>query len=804
MVLWSLVLVVLPSLWVLLSAMSHIVERHRSAIDSGNDDHSLWFWLILRSANPAGTASVVSLGFFLIPVSRHASLLHALQISPIHSLRLHVWAGRLCCFLATWHGLLYCFIFGMWDVERQRKQQQHDGGTAAVVATFWRCMWKSLIPPGHCFAYLSPLGFLETMTREELDRTRHHSGNSDANTTNQTIMMWRSVGENSSNGPDMSPRRKCYGYWLNFTGFLSVISLIIVFGTSLNSIRRANYRFFYISHIVLGWAMLIFAIMHYYYIVLYLMPSMIYYLCTTSPVLIQSISSYFLDSGGGGVQLLEFTVLAKSNGCCEMVLAVDPTSNGALDLLPAAPYVKICIPELSLMSYPFTVARLENDRLYILFRQYGYFTRQLRNRLWLLQQDDDDDSSRPRSPTILVDGFYSNSSDWSRTEHDVLLLVSGGVGVTPMLSTLSKILRQQQPQGHLDNNNKQQQVYFHWYCRDDGLIWHVLKTYLLPMFAVTAATEQGEATTIASGESASIASSSHSSTLLDGSFATNPATIEIYIHHTGLSNNASMDDDGEDPVEFQLDGLRDSFIEEESATQVFQVEPAGQQQEIDPTQSFCYRYPSNNNGGHNDELSRIKQPMASANLSIWATNGTSCWMVIFVFAIFLFLSLWFHATFYKHFIRRYPLAVAFRAYSLYLVGLMSLILGIVLEFFRRWRSIGRRRLGYGAASPGMADDEEEPCKTNGITNGLDKNDDDTPCRGGDRVPVLPMKHQLGNGGLLLLHPIQCGRPEAEAVMQPTATALDPALFLCGPHVLLQSLLVANKDRCTVYQETFEM
>ena len=613
------------------------------------------------------------------------------------------------------------------------------------------------------------------------------------------------------NEPDMSPRRKCYGYWLNFTGLLSVISLIIVFVTSLNSIRRANYRFFYISHIVLGWAMLIFAIMHYYYIVLYLMPSMIYYLCTTSPVLIQSISSYFLDSGGGGVQLLEFTVLAKSNGCCEMVLAVDPTSNAALDLLPAAPYVKICIPELSLMSYPFTVAKLENDRLYILFRQYGYFTTQLRNRLWLLQEDDDD-SSQPRPPTILVDGFYTNSPDWSRTEHDVLLLVSGGVGVTPMLSTLSKLLRRQ---GHLDND-KQQQVYFHWYCRDEGLIRHVLKTYLLPMFALTAATEQGEATTITSaeGEGASIASSSLSSTLLDDSFATNSTTIEIHIHHTGRSNNANTDGDGENHVEFQLDGLRDSVIEEESATEVIQVERAGQQQqeEIDPTQSFCYRYPSDNNGGHNDELSRIKQPMASANLSIWATNGTSCWMVIFVFVIFLFLSLWFHATFYNHFIRRYPLAVAFRAYSLYLVGLMSLILGVVLEFFRRWRSMGRRRLGYEAASPGMPDDEEEPCgmpddkeepcKTNDLDD--DKNDDDTPCRGGDRVPVLPMKQQLGNGGLLLLHPIQCGRPEAETVMQPTATALDPALFLCGPHVLLQSLLVANKNRCTVYQERFEM
>jgi hypothetical protein len=59
----------------------------------------------------AAWAGTVVLSFFLIPVTRHSVLLVPMNWSPVHTLRLHIWAGHVSFFLMSLHGFM---ILGVW------------------------------------------------------------------------------------------------------------------------------------------------------------------------------------------------------------------------------------------------------------------------------------------------------------------------------------------------------------------------------------------------------------------------------------------------------------------------------------------------------------------------------------------------------------------------------------------------------------------------------------------------------------------------------------------------------------------
>lgn len=62
----------------------------------------------------AGWAGTITLSFFLIPVTRHSVLLVAMNWSPIHALRIHVWAGYLSFFYIFLHGFLLVVTWFMF------------------------------------------------------------------------------------------------------------------------------------------------------------------------------------------------------------------------------------------------------------------------------------------------------------------------------------------------------------------------------------------------------------------------------------------------------------------------------------------------------------------------------------------------------------------------------------------------------------------------------------------------------------------------------------------------------------------
>lgn len=59
----------------------------------------------------AGWVSVVVLAFFMIPVSRHSVLLVAMNWSPIHALRIHIWAGYVSFMFVVLHGVLLVIVW---------------------------------------------------------------------------------------------------------------------------------------------------------------------------------------------------------------------------------------------------------------------------------------------------------------------------------------------------------------------------------------------------------------------------------------------------------------------------------------------------------------------------------------------------------------------------------------------------------------------------------------------------------------------------------------------------------------------
>eukprot|EP00548_Thalassiothrix_antarctica_P009728 CAMPEP_0194156882 /NCGR_PEP_ID=MMETSP0152-20130528/69905_1 /TAXON_ID=1049557 /ORGANISM="Thalassiothrix antarctica, Strain L6-D1" /LENGTH=126 /DNA_ID=CAMNT_0038864885 /DNA_START=243 /DNA_END=620 /DNA_ORIENTATION=+ len=107
-----------------------------------------------------------------------------------------------------------------------------------------------------------------------------------------------------------------------------------------------------------------------------------------------------------------------------------------------APYVRLCVPSISLLWYPFTVASKQDDvgKLRIIFRKYGYFT----SNLWKRLQEEEEEGRNggintttgvvKPPPTILVDAYYCGP-DWltSAFQHDVVMMITGGIGVTPFL-----------------------------------------------------------------------------------------------------------------------------------------------------------------------------------------------------------------------------------------------------------------------------------------------------------------------------------------------------------------------------------
>ena len=641
-------------------------------------------------ANPAGYCASIALALFLVPVAKQSPLLTAIGWSSNQALGMHVWAGRVCWIMTSIHGLLYAVKYGL--------STKHDG-------SFWQKMYKGLVPStSDCWQLQSILAF-----------------------------------ESGSN---------CYHEWRNVTGCISGFFLFVLVMTSWNFIRRWNYRFFYISHIISGSFMLLFAIYHYYWIALYITPGLIYYLACSTPIVVQQAANLFLDNG---TMLKESRLLSKSNGCMELVFA----SNHCRQHQVATPaYVRICVPEISLLWHPFTVPHsLQQDGdLKLLVRRYGFFTTKLYQRL---------QSKHP--PTMLVDGFYPGT-DWAAKalEHDTVLLVAGGIGVTPMLPVLLEL-----HQHLIKNSGKTQLVTFHWYCRDEGLVLHVLQHYLAALFIQN---DDKKDETAASCQ------------------------FEVKIHLT-----SRQVDDAEPFILAETDTETENAEKENAemkndSEELFVDEPLEEVQAITTTAAPVMKDPPKDL--KMDYSTHAKGvPMQAASFShITASSRLVVLVGLMAFAGVYSVHLWFYVSqVWVHKER-----IFFRAYGLYAVIFLIVIMAILMEYLRR-KVTTKQGGDHLPLTTAMAKE--------------DMDDEDLEKAHTEKIPVLPFE---GRSGKTCVHiSVSNGRPFVNDVIHPAVEAELPGAFYCGPAALLtpiQKEISSERTkvkgrlapRCCTYQEHFEI
>eukprot|EP00559_Dactyliosolen_fragilissimus_P007229 CAMPEP_0184862712 /NCGR_PEP_ID=MMETSP0580-20130426/7112_1 /TAXON_ID=1118495 /ORGANISM="Dactyliosolen fragilissimus" /LENGTH=899 /DNA_ID=CAMNT_0027360673 /DNA_START=86 /DNA_END=2785 /DNA_ORIENTATION=- len=218
-------------------------------------------------------------------------------------------------------------------------------------------------------------------------------------------------------------------------------------------------------------------------------------------------------------------------------------------------HVFLRAPSISHLSHPFTINTLPNapnNRMEIIFRSMGNFTSKLSQSLLLLceQEQEEEEEERmirdndanhnnheknnqnnhnhnsnymdgttittttsspqpqpkpkPKPPFVLeIDGFYGTQCRVKQAlEHDMIIFIAGGIGITPYLSMLHELTTflcqqsQSQPQTQtqtqepisssttsttLPHTTTTTTIFLHWICNDASLIHHVHSNYFLPL-----------------------------------------------------------------------------------------------------------------------------------------------------------------------------------------------------------------------------------------------------------------------------------------------------------------------------------
>lgn len=399
-------LIVIPAA-LLFFTYIHITLRHAHNLDTLPDGVTVHQRSVEYVSYTAAWVGTVGLSFFLIPVSRHSVLLVAMNWSPVHALRIHIWAGYLAFFFIFLHSVM---IVGVWF--------KWAPGS----------IYEELIPPKDCWS-----------------------------------------GENSEES-------RCTWKYSNITGVVAMLFYTIIWATSFNWLRRKNYRLFYIIHVTTGSLTMLASIWHIQYIGLFLLPSLLYYLASTMPTLVQALASRFR----GGVRVAQVVVLDDAGDCIEVHVSIDPAAEANLTNSHPSKFIKLCVPGISAVWHPLTVYYHPNDpsTMRMLIRPIGPFTKKLRSSL---VADD-------KCPVVLIDGFYRGDDHCQQAMvmHDHVSIIAGGVALTPFLSMIFSILNEQLRVRSLTSvgcvGTKEQlmlrSMTLIWSCREFGLLSYIKEIYL--------------------------------------------------------------------------------------------------------------------------------------------------------------------------------------------------------------------------------------------------------------------------------------------------------------------------------------
>jgi predicted ferric reductase len=591
----------------------------------------------------------------------------------------------------------------------------------------------------------------------------------------------------------------CYDLFRNFTGLIAMVFMVAIALASLSFVRRASYGLFYKVHVIAGPTSLVFAILHWNRMVLFLCPSILYYVASTVPVLVRLFRSYVSENGVKLVYAIDLSCLntTTSDGTMRSCLSITFEVDGeAARQYRPGQYVKLSVPSISGISHPFTVNPVLSrskpaNQMRIIFRATGPFTRGLSKSV-LDPAATASRESTALAPLMVMDGFYGQSNLVEKVfGYDVAVIVAGGVGITPYLSLVSEFCSLGGTEASADESSigkiqSPQSIELHWMCRDSALIDYVKNEYFVPLAA-------------------------------EGSGKGLSRSIRIVIHFTGREQSSS---NGTDAVTPDYSGTADT-------------------PNIPAPQSREGRTVKLGSGGLPFSPTRFSVGTSSSifgNLPLFLTSSTISWLGL--------VSIWFtyaNCTSKNEIISRSYGVLALMPISL-IVGLLSNIVLDKLDAdnsLTSWNFRRRRRrhsyIGLGGENKGGSGDEfedEEFTRANdesglslhnmsSFNHGADVEKSNGDYNGNEVSSSFPevqeglQGEEAGNSEILLEE--KSGRPSMDSILACLDSANNPGIFVCGPKKLVEDVKSVAKLRYSmrfrqfldvsspeIHEETFEL
>lgn len=233
----------------------------------------------------------------------------------------------------------------------------------------------------------------------------------------------------------------------NFTGQVALLCCLIIGVTSLHPVRRRFYDLFYYAH-HLFLLVIVAVALHFSSFVIWMYPSVCLY-----------VMHRILANSQSRVACEVVDLEAIPGEITRLVFRRSPGKAGHYH---AGQFVYLRIPLLSHTQWhPFSISSSPieyEDTFTVHVKAIGNWTKSLFAVAIQAREE-------RKMPLIYVDGFYGQMSD-AFQHYPVLVFIAGGIGATPVISIMGKVLDSMR---NGDPTMVNAQVYFHWTSREIGI-----------------------------------------------------------------------------------------------------------------------------------------------------------------------------------------------------------------------------------------------------------------------------------------------------------------------------------------------
>lgn len=249
-----------------------------------------------------------------------------------------------------------------------------------------------------------------------------------------------------------SQQQDCEHVLRNFTGLVAAVAMIVLGLASMGWIRRASYRLFYMTHVLMTPLVLFATVLHWNQAFLYLVPGLILWMSTTLPQRLH---------GNESVEVEKIDIIRSERPIYCITMKAFPR---VVQAFRGGQYLQLRAPTISQLGHPFSVVGVplpsegnSVEHLRVIFRAVGPFTVALGRYL----------TSHP-DPVVQVEIPYGTPLLAKILAYKQVKIVAGGVGITAFISAIREFAVE---------NVAGTEVEVHWFCRDRHFLSYILKEF---------------------------------------------------------------------------------------------------------------------------------------------------------------------------------------------------------------------------------------------------------------------------------------------------------------------------------------